>query len=315
MKGITVLAVALLLAGLLPAQTIYDIQFNDSNQGSGNDCYPSPYYQDEVTVTGVVTAVLPGQYPDFWLQEKSGDLWAGVFVYDVSVDPAVGDTLTLTAEVDEYYGLTELKNVSEFEIHGTAELPGISDISTADLAGGCNSHSEQFEGMLVRVKNVVVTQETNQYGEWYVADTSGVECQIDDYMYHYDATVGESLPAIIGIVHYSYGEYEINPRDEGDVGVEESSVQPVRSPFALYGVSPNPASRSAEVVFEMPRAGRVSLRAYDASGRLVGDIYSGHCDAGQHRVLWNTDGVDPGVYFIAMRADGFEATRPVVIAR
>jgi hypothetical protein len=318
MKKLTVLAVAMMFAGSLLGQTIYDVQFNDSDPGSGDDCYPSPYFEDEVTITGVVTAVMEGDYPDFWLQEKSGDLWAGVFVYDVSVDPSVGDTMTLTAEVDEYFGLTEVKYVSDFEIHGTADLPDVTDISTEDLSGGCNDVAEQYEGMLVRVTNVVVTQEPNSYGEWYVMDDSEVECQIDDIVaeYSYEPTEGDTISYIVGVVHYSYGEYEINPRGDADImGIQESGLLPVGGSYALHGVSPNPARGMTEIAYEMARPGLVSLKVYNANGQLVRALFDGRSNEGAQTFVWNTDDLDAGVYFVSMVTQGFEATRPIVIAR
>jgi hypothetical protein len=315
MRIFSVLAVVLLFAGAVLGETIYEVQFNDSDPGSGDDCYPSPYFEDEVTITGVVTAVLTGDYPDFWLQEKGNPLWAGVFIYDITVEPSAGDSLTLTAEVDEYFGLTEIKNVSDFEIHGSADLPGITDITTEDLAGGCVVSGEQYEGMLVRVTDVECTQEPNQYGEWYIEDASGVECQVDDYIYQYEATVGEQFPAIIGIVHYGYGEFKLLPRSLDDLSVQEGSVQPVRSSYALLGASPNPARGLTEIAYEMAHPGLVSLKVFDASGRLVTDLFHGHAGEGIQTCAWNTGALDAGVYFISMEAEGFEATRPLVIAR
>ena len=71
------------------ATTIFDVQYNESEQGTGNDCYPSPLDGQQVVLSGVVTAVLPGDYPDFWLQSVSGGPWTGIFVYDPTVEPVM----------------------------------------------------------------------------------------------------------------------------------------------------------------------------------------------------------------------------------
>ncbi|MFC1683321.1 hypothetical protein ACFL0G_03855, partial [Candidatus Zixiibacteriota bacterium] len=65
------------------ATTIYDVQYNETTQGTGDDCYPSSLDAQQVTVQGVVTAVVPGTYPNFWLQEDNTQ-WSGVYVYDTS---------------------------------------------------------------------------------------------------------------------------------------------------------------------------------------------------------------------------------------
>ncbi|MCK4271531.1 hypothetical protein KAX22_02705, partial [bacterium] len=207
------------------AQTIYDVQYNETNQGTGNDCYPSPYDDQSVTIEGVVTAVLPGDYPNFWMQTADKGLWSGVFVYDLSVGPTRGDLVTITATPDEYYGLTEIKNVTDFTIHSSGNpLPAPLDISTADLAGGCSASSEAYEGILVRVLGVVVTQEVDEHGQWFIDDGSGA-CEVDDYIYHHEPALGDSFAAIIGVVHYSYSEYEILPREASDIQTELTSVE------------------------------------------------------------------------------------------
>ena len=105
------------------ATTIYDVQHNETTQGTGDDCYPSSLDAQQVTVQGVVTAVVPGTYPNFWLQEDNTQ-WSGVYVYDTSVSPVQGDWVTITAEVDDYFGLTELKNVSYSLINSSGnDLP------------------------------------------------------------------------------------------------------------------------------------------------------------------------------------------------
>jgi predicted extracellular nuclease len=198
--------------------TIYDIQYTE-DVGSG--CYDSPFDGQVIRTQGIVSFVFPGTYPDFYMQEGTGP-FEGVLVYDTSINPAVGDEVWLEALVDEYNGMTELKNVSDFEILDSG-LPiyGPTLISTGDLAGGCTYTGEQWEGMLVRVENVTTTQEENTYGEWYVSDGSG-EAQIDDKFYAYDTYVGEELNFVQGFVEYSYSEFEILPRGASDIGPPEA---------------------------------------------------------------------------------------------
>jgi hypothetical protein len=224
------------------ATTIYEIQYNETDQGSGEDCYPSPWYDQSVTFSGVVTHVgVSTGYADFWLQDPNDPMWSGVFVYDDTIEPSVGDSLTLTASVDEYFGLTEIKDISDLTEHSSDNPPPQPvDVSTGDLAGGCNAVSEAYEGMLVRVRDVIVTQAPNSYGEWYVDDGSG-ECQIDDFIFTYSPspTVGQSFDAIVGLIHYSHSAYELLPRNAGDL-IEEQTDPPVISGTEHQPESPQP---------------------------------------------------------------------------
>ena len=130
-------------------RSIYDIQIA-STAGSGDDCYSSSYDGQTVTVSATVTGAENGKY---YIKDKDG-AWNGVYVYSSSQSPAVGDSVEITAEVDEYYGLTELKNVSAYSTISSGGTVTPTDISTGDLTGGCSATGEQWEGVLVKLTNV-----------------------------------------------------------------------------------------------------------------------------------------------------------------
>ena len=82
----------------------------------------SPYEGQTVKTYGIVTGVFSGSY---FIQDGEGE-WNGVYVYS-SDNVSVGDELELTAEVDEYYDLTELKNISSLTILSSGNpLPAAS---------------------------------------------------------------------------------------------------------------------------------------------------------------------------------------------
>jgi predicted extracellular nuclease len=305
------------------AQTIYDVQYNETNQGTGDDCYPSPYGGQSVTIEGVVTALLSGDYPDFWMQTADKGLWSGVFVYDTSVEPTRGDLVTITATPDEYYGLTEMKSVSDFTIHSSGNpLPALLDISTADLAGGCNASSEAYEGMLVRVLGVVVTQEVDEHGQWFIDDGSGA-CEVDDYIYHHEPALGDTFAAIIGVVHYSYGEYEILPRDGSDIQTELTSVESsgdaatLPGCYALCQNYPNPFNPQTEIRYTLPERAYVRLQVYNLLGQRVASLADGIHQPGEFSVRWDsTDDAGvflaSGIYFCRLQAGEFSAVKKMI---
>lgn len=202
--------------------SIRDIQFNNTNPGGTppDTCYPSTLEDSIRFVRGIVTHVHPGTYPDFWLQDDE-DLWSGVFYYDATVNPQRGDELRVTAQVDEYYGLTEMKNVVPgFQIVSSGNTLPNPLVVTPDLLGdGCSPTAEAYEGVLCKLNNVICTAAPNAYNEWYVTDFAHTDtCQIDDDAgYAYAASVGDTFISITGLVHYGYGEYNLTPRNSDDV--------------------------------------------------------------------------------------------------
>jgi hypothetical protein len=97
------------------------------------------------------------------------------------------------------------------------------------------------------------------------------------------------------------------------------------APESLKGIRldpgvPNPFPSSTTIAYAIPAASHVSLRVYDAAGRLVSVLVDGMRDAGEHRVYW--DGTDSGrrpaasgVYFCRLTAGSSTATQRIVLLR
>jgi hypothetical protein len=90
--------------------------------------------------------------------------------------------------------------------------------------------------------------------------------------------------------------------------------------LALARPSPNPASGPVTLRFALPRATRLSLSIYDASGRLVRRLASGPRDAGEYALPWDLhDGrgarVPAGLYFVQLEAEGRAIVRQVTAVR
>ncbi|MCP4581520.1 MAG: MBL fold metallo-hydrolase [candidate division Zixibacteria bacterium] len=202
--------------------TIYDIQFNNSQQGA--DCYDSPLNGQVTPVTGTVAAVQQGTYPNYFLQDCSISQWNGVYVYDSTHPLELGDNVTITAEVDEYYGLTELKNVAILETNSTGNALCTTLVTSDNISPACNAASEAYEGMLVRLNDVTCVVAPSPSGLGYIKSPGAIDsCAFDDEMHTFggdhpvDFELGQTYEYVIGVVHYAYDEYKLLPRFATDV--------------------------------------------------------------------------------------------------
>jgi hypothetical protein len=91
----------------------------------------------------------------------------------------------------------------------------------------------------------------------------------------------------------------------------------IPSEMVLRGSAPNPFTAQAAISFSLPEAGRVTLRVFDLSGRLVRTLTDGEMAAADHTVVW--DGCDAsgnevgaGVYFCRLEASGQTATQKML---
>ncbi|WP_232460744.1 Gldg family protein [Thermococcus barossii] len=178
----------------------------------------------EVVTRGVVTAVTS---VGFFIQNGTGP-WSGIYVY-IGRSPSVqrGDYVQVTGTVKEYYGMTEIKAyLDDIEFLGTADVPEPVVLQTGEVP------QEQWESVLVKVENVVVTNPDLGYGEWEIDDGSG-PVRVDDLIYRYTPQDGQSLDYVVGVVYYSYGNFKIEPRSEEDIGIPPEvpvvSIQEIQS--------------------------------------------------------------------------------------
>ena len=186
--------------------SIYDIQFTDNPNGD------SPYEGQTVTVEGIVTGA--GFSGDkFFMSDPEGGAWSGIYVYNTSQSGIeIGDLVEVTGEVQEYYDFTELSYVSVTILSSGNELPEPVIATTNEIAT-----EEKYEGVFVRVEDVTVTSNPNNYNEFNVSDGSG-NCQVDDgFGYYANPDIGDDFYYLQGLVDYNYSTFAINSRFAADV--------------------------------------------------------------------------------------------------
>jgi hypothetical protein len=91
--------------------------------------------------------------------------------------------------------------------------------------------------------------------------------------------------------------------------------EPVAQRAMLSPSFPNPASASATIAYDLPRAGDVSLQLYDVTGREVATLVKGHRESGRHVVPVATGRLAPGAYYYVLRVGDAVETRKLIVAR
>ena len=185
-----------------------------------------------VTVRGVVTVSDQFQGPAY-LQDVSG----GLAIFDLAFEEAVsiGDEVTVTGWIDQFRGLTELRDAYLHQIHSTGNDIQPLEVTAAAVSGDGSGGFEAYEGGLVRLNQVHLTQldgitpvpawDGGTSGQNYLLtdQTGTVEIRIDNNVDF------ESWPApqagfdVIGVVGQFVqsppfiGGYQIFPRRSGDI--------------------------------------------------------------------------------------------------
>jgi len=256
--------------------SIYEIQFTSALDGV------SPLSGQSVATGGIVTAIWPTQ--GFFIQDGPG-AWNGIFVFNTSINPVLGDSISLTANVVEFFGVTQLSSVSSSEIISSNNpLPSAAVITT--LA----ANAEQYEGVLVRVENTICTNTNAGFGMFRVNNGPG-DMLVDDDMYAYTPILGAGYN-VQGLMWFSFGEYKMLPRfvsDVQQVGFSSLESHNLES-LVLY---PNPAE---SIIFVKGVEAQVTVT--DAQGRVVTTQ-----QVNENTQSISVDGLTAGIYFAVIKAN------------
>ncbi len=226
------LGVAPLAAQAVPV-TIQELQCN------WDSTYASVYVGQVVEVTGVVSSAFGSVAGSrtFYIQDPAGGPCSGVMVYVPTTvgDPtiALGDSVTIIADVLEYFGNTELQvnDLANIIVHGNVGEPaptvivaGILDTTaTSSFIGSQPDTAEVYEGVLVEVSGVVADTNVDAQGDWTLTDGTGfVKIRLNGN-YTYNPMPGDPV-TVRGIVHTYYSYYRIQPRSDADVLVQAIHV-------------------------------------------------------------------------------------------
>jgi uncharacterized repeat protein (TIGR01451 family) len=235
-----------------PATFIHTIQ------GSGAS---SPEEGNTHTIEGVVVGDFQGtttELSGFFLQEEASDADSdpatseGIFVFDdgFGVDVDLGDVVRVTGEVDEAFGLTELKNMTDVTVCSTGHSIAPTDVTLPLTA---LDDYEKSEGMLVQFSQELAVTEVYNLGRfdevWLAqggplfnptnvvtpgsaANTMQAENDLRRLLLDDGSTVqnpdpiaypdpglsavntlriGDTTTGLVGVLSYAFGDYRLQP--------------------------------------------------------------------------------------------------------
>ncbi|MDD2889698.1 MAG: S8 family peptidase [bacterium] len=99
----------------------------------------------------------------------------------------------------------------------------------------------------------------------------------------------------------------------GDVGMEENSDFGLRN--ADLGVFPNPTTKALSVKFAISASQNVSLKIYDAAGRMVKTVFDEVKKAGSYNPTVNMTGMNSGIYFVLLKTGNHTISKKVTLIK
>ena len=304
-------SVTISAVGTATTVSLYQVQYTTANPAN------SPFMNEYVTTGGIVTAVYNGSggtQSGYYLQTSHANAWSAVNVYDFSHIVAVGDSVTFSGQVQEYYNETEIANVVNF----TKVSSGNQAKTPSTLVGLNTIQNEKYEGMLIKA-NGVKDVRYNATAAWYVFSdstlTSGVasEDTVDNIIYTYGYTQGKRYN-ITGVIHFEYANW-IEPRNINDIDSINviQGIKNFENNYTDVAVYPNPSNGAFTVsVNVLADEKNTNFILTDLAGRI---IYKEQLDThtGLNAYEINTSNIAKGTYFFEISNAQAKTVKKIIV--
>ena len=258
---------------------IRDIQYTTNESGD------SPLKDQTVWVKGVVTSNFlntPYSPVKGYSIQDANDAWSGVWVFDSINNPNIGDSVKLQALVTEYYGLTELKNVANYEVFDIG-------VATPINVTVNEAKSEAYEGCYVRVECVRSTGHTMPYGNWTCVNAAGDTVTFSHNFANDAYTIQhDKYYSVAGVVEYSYGKYYVNYPTVNDI-------------IADCDASVDEMLANAIEVYPNPTNGQINIANSEGQNIVIintlGQVVASIDNATENQTI-DMSGLCEGTYFV-----------------
>lgn len=97
-------------------------------------------------------------------------------------------------------------------------------------------------------------------------------------------------------------------------GIENTNSENPSS-YSLQQNYPNPFNPTTRVSFSLPSVSQVSLKVYDVMGREVQTLVNERLQSGTYETTFDGSGLNSGVYFYKIIADGFTDTKRMILVK
>ena len=200
--------------------TIYEIKQKNTKEGT------------LIKVKGIVTAYNSSK-KSFFIQVDTADQdsalkekFSGLYIYQSPTTVKVGDKVSVTGKIQYYKDsgkseIIEISNIKKVEIASSNNaLPDFVKVDPAKVKTG-GELKDAYNGVLVKVENVNVTEAADSYNVFGITDGLKVD---DDFYSYTNPAVGTHFSLLRGVLGDTFGYSKILPRSADDFVTYDCTV-------------------------------------------------------------------------------------------
>ena len=72
---------------------------------------------------------------------------------------------------------------------------------------------------------------------------------------------------------------------------------------------------STKINFDIPSSSNVEIEVYDINGKIVSTLLNDHLNAGYFTILWDSDMLSSGIYFISFNINDYKTSKKVLLIK
>ena len=191
-------------------------------------------------------------------------------------------------QFDIQYNTSEIKSITPQQIDGF-------NVQHSSLARKASTERDVMRGLIFSLQGLILN-ENPKFAVEFATDFQGT------------STI-EFVDIILADTDGNSIAVDIQSFDISN----SNNLLPVKT--ELTDAYPNPFNPSSSINYGLANDGHVEIMVYDATGRLVDELFNQHQTAGYHSITWNASNQASGMYFAKMVVGDIVQTQKLVLLK
>jgi len=198
---------------------------------------------------------------------------------------------------DSCLWVASIATPSDPQIEGFCQLPVLPNYSTKLKIVGNYLYLADGPRGGIRILNITAFNHPYEIG-FYNTPGSCLDLDVvNDTIYVADNT--------------NFGIYDCSQA----LGVVDRASSSVPENFSLKQNYPNPFNSSTTIEYTIPKTGKVEMKLYDITGRMVGTLVNFNQNPGTYRVKLDGTKLSSGIYFCRLNSGGMTQTTKLTLLK
>ena len=200
----------------------------------------------------------------------------------------------------------ENPNVASFVSLADLDLPGLPTCEEWGVEGN--------EYVPIIVDGGSTLSGTDIISNWFISEVGGNPAYASYVFIDHTMTVRHKIANNDFSVELANQWIEEMLAEIPTTDVKENPIN-LPNDFKLHGNYPNPFNASTTIQYELKENSIITLSIFNIDGSEVEVIVSDYQFAGEHSIVWNSQNIPSGIYFIRLSSKDFIQTRKAILLK